>query len=307
MPWSRAEFQSNRCSSSCCLIAYPANVPEQHLLSKPHTFTHGRLSSHLTGKLSCTPSNLILAVSLSLLHPLCLPHSNIFCPRFIFNWKLHIRYLCAVCSNGKCNVLANVSLSPSTWFLHLSVAFNQWSCISCSLRGHLHRTRFCIIKLGMGNKVSRWVLTYFTFECRILRMQRHARDAGKDAWCEQDIILAGLHWMCYFSVVFLGKQALMVKSPDPHVFLQEFCDYKLTMLMPINKKNNICTQCSYSPCVLIRSYMIKHWFYITLFLSWSENIQYFLSIYMLIMDIKLCILILIIKCNPYLNLKIDIS
>lgn len=155
------------------------------------------------------PSNLILAISLSLLHPLCLPHSNIFCLRFIFNWKLHIRNVCAVCSNGKCNVLANVSLSPSTWFLHLSVAFNQWSCISSSHRGHLHRTRF-IIKLGMGKKDSRRVLTYFIFECCVFRMQRHARDAGKDVWRERDISLAG-----YFSVVFLSKRALMVKPPDP--------------------------------------------------------------------------------------------
>ncbi len=122
-----------------------------------------------------------------------------------------------MCSNGKCNVLANVSLSPSTWFLHLSVAFNQWSCISCSHRGH---------KTWNGKKVSRQVLTYFNFECCIFRMQRHARDTGKDVWREKDISLAGLHRMCfcillcYFSVVFLGKQALMVKQFPWNEFLQ---------------------------------------------------------------------------------------
>lgn len=83
-----------------------------------------------------------------------------------------------------------------------------------------------VIKIGMGKKVSRQVLTYFNFECCIFRMQRHARDAGKDVWREKDISLAGLHRMCfcillrYFSVVFLGKRALMVKQFPWNEFLQ---------------------------------------------------------------------------------------
>lgn len=68
-------FQSTICYLCRLIAVYPPNVPQRHLSSKPHTFTH------LIGQLSCTPLITSLSsVSLSLSRPCFLSRCYIFLP-----------------------------------------------------------------------------------------------------------------------------------------------------------------------------------------------------------------------------------